>query len=180
MFPSYYAPTGLEQPKQPARTRSRLLDKARSMGLRLPLDLERLAILRGCLYYERDLPPRIPALGDIPLSNAELSIALISPEAQPSAREIRLAAALLGAPDAQASEIATLARDEACASVVRYIAECGHRFEPRNVFWSSLVHELGDVEFDPAKLPHPTRFVEMTGIDRGKIGLSTRWIRPQS
>jgi hypothetical protein len=32
---------------------------------------------------------------------------------------------------------------------------------------------------DYFKQPHPTRFVEMTGIDRGKGGLFTRWIRPR-
>ena len=37
---------------------SRLLHKARSLHLQLPLDLERLAINRGCDYYERDLGPQ--------------------------------------------------------------------------------------------------------------------------
>src|SRR2546422_10978580 len=96
---------------------SPLLAKARQLGLRLPLDLERLAIARGCDYYERDLSPRVPPLGEVPLSNAELAIALIVPSLPPTAREIRVAAAMIGAPDVQADEAAKLAVEENCADV---------------------------------------------------------------
>ena len=165
--------------EQSSASRSALLDKARRLGLSLPLDLERLALARGCYYYERDLPPRIPPLGDIPLSNAELAIALIAPDLQPSVREIRLAAALLGAVDVQADQVATLAQEERCQDVVRHIALCGHRFEPANSFLRTLLDLLPDVKIDADRLPHPTRFVEMTGIDREKVGVFTRWIRPR-
>lgn len=158
---------------------SPLLDKARRLGLLLPLDLERLAVMRGCDYYERDLGPRIPPIGEVPLSNDELAIALIVPSLHPSAREIRLAAALLGAPDVRADEVAALAVQENCADVVRHIALCGRRFEPKNCFWQTLLDLLPDVKVDTDRVPHPTRFVEMTGIDRGKIGVFTRWIRPR-
>jgi hypothetical protein len=136
------------------RPASPLLGKARRLGLEVPLDLERLAIARGCDYYDRDLGQRTPPLGDVPLSNSELAIALLSPAAAPTAREIRLAAALLGTADVGVEEIVRLATQEHCAAGVRYIAECGQRW------------------------PHPTRFIEMTGITRGKVGLVTRWIRP--
>src|SRR5438309_3602139 len=115
---------------QQSRIASRLMDKVQRLGLSLPLDLERLAVTRGCDYYERDLGPRVPPLGEVPLSNAELAIALIVPSLEPAAREIRLAAALLGAPDMAAAEVATLAVEENCAGVVRHIAACGNRFEP--------------------------------------------------
>lgn len=158
---------------------SRLLEKARRLGLELPLDLERLAVIRGCDYYERELPPRVPALGDVPLSNAELAIALLVPSLRPAAREIRLAAALLGAPDVRADQVAALAVQEHCTAVVHHIARAGQRFEPNNAFWPSLLERLPDVKVHSDGLPHPTRFVEMTGIDRGKIEVSTRWIRPR-
>jgi hypothetical protein len=158
---------------------SPLLEKAARRGLSLPLDLERLAIARGCHYYERDLPARIAPLGEVPLSNGEIAIALIVPSLHPSAREIRLAAALLGAPDVQAEELAALADKENCADVVRHIALSGHRFEPENSFWQKLLELLPNVQIDRDKFPHPTRFVEMTGIDRGKVGVFTRWIRPR-
>lgn len=165
--------------EQPRAANSSLLDKAQRLGLSLPLDLERLAVARGCDYYERDLPPKVPPLRDVPLSNAELAIALIAPALHPGAREIRLAAALLGAADVRAGEVAVLAQQENCHEVVRHIAVCGRRFEPKNSFWQTLLDLLPDVKVDADRLPHPTRFVEMTGIDRGKVGVFTRWIRPR-
>jgi len=159
---------------------SRLLHKARSLHLQLPLDLERLAINRGCDYYERDLGPRIPPLGPVPLSNAELAIALIVPSLHPDARQIRLAAALLGSPEITVDEVATLATEENCASIVGYIAACGMRFEPQNPFWRSLAELLPDIKIAADEMPHPSRFIEMTGIDRGRVGTFTRWIRPRA
>ena len=166
------------QTEQPRAIASPLLDKVRRLGLSLPLDLERLAVMRGCDYYDRDLGPRLPPLGEVPLSNTELAIALIVPSLPPAAREIRLAAALLGTRDVRADEVAALAVQENCAEVVRHIALCGRRFEPENSFWQTLLTRLPNVEADADRLPHPTRFVEMTGIDRGKVGVFTRWIRP--
>lgn len=160
------------------RTASPLLQKARRLGLSLPLDLERLAVARGCRYYERDLPPRIPPLGESPLSNGELAIALVVPSLHPSAREIRLAAALLGAADTQTEEVASLTKQEGCEEIVRHIALSGRQFEPDNPFWGELLDLLPNVQVNRDRLPHPTRFVEMTGIDRGKVGIFTRWIRP--
>src|SRR5438477_3647353 len=93
-------------PTEPGVKALPLLERSRRLGLSLPLDLERLAVLRGCNYYDRDLGPRVPPLGEVALSNAELSIALVAPSLHPTAREIRLAAALLGAPDVQANEVA--------------------------------------------------------------------------
>lgn len=166
------------QTKQSRAAGSPLLEKARRLGLTLPIDLERLAIRRGCHYYERDLGARVPPLGEVALSNAELAIALITPRLNPAAREIRLAAALLGARDGEADEVSALAVQENCADVVRHIALSGHRFEPENSFWQRLLDLLPEVNIEPDRFPHPTRFVEMTGIDRGKVGVFTRWIRP--
>ena len=167
------------QREQPRAIASPLLDKAQRLGLSLPLDLERLAVMRGCDYYGRELGSRKLPLGEVALSNTELAIALIVPALGPAAREIRLAAALLGAPEAQAEEAAALAIEENCADVVRYIAVCGGRFEPENPFWQVLLNHLPEAKMDADKWPHPTRFVEMTGIDRGKVGVVTRWIRPR-
>jgi len=167
------------QTEQPRAIASPLLDKVRRLGLTSPLDLERLAVMRGCDYYGRDLGTRQPPLGEVPLSNAELAIAIIVPPLGPAAREVRLAAALLGAPDVRADEAAALAVQENCAEIVRHIALCGRRFEPENSFWPALLARLPNVRVDADRLPHPTRFVEMTGIDRGKVGVFTRWIRPR-
>jgi hypothetical protein len=165
------------QTEQRPTTSSGLLDKAREVGLSLPQDLERLAIMRGCGYYDRDLPPRVPPLGEVAFSNGELAVALMVPSLHPSAREIRLAAAMLGAPDVDAQQVSALAVREKCVDIVGYIARCGRRFESDNIFWQNLLGLLPKVSIDTNKLPHPTRFVEMTGIDRGRIGTFTRWIR---
>jgi hypothetical protein len=167
------------QTRQPHAIGSPLLDKVRRVGLTLPHDLERLALMRGCDYYDSDLGPRIPPLGEVPLSNAELAVALIVPQLLPAAREIRLAAALLGAPDVRTDEVVALAVQEKCADIVRHIAFCGRRFEPENSFWQTLLTRLPEVDIDVSRMPHPTRYVEMKGIDRGKIGLFTQWIRPR-
>ncbi len=165
--------------EQPCDNGSRLLDKLRRLGLSLPLDLERLAVRRGCDYYEREFDARLPPLHEVPLSNSELVIALLLPSLCPSARGIRLAAAMLGAQDVQPEEVAGLAVQENCADVVRHIALCGRRFESENIFWETLLSRLPNIKIDADRFPHPSRFVEMTGIDRGKVGVFTRWIRPR-
>ena len=162
-----------------SRLSPRLLEKARRLGLQLPVDLERLAIARGCDYYERELGSRSEPLGEVLLSNAELGVALIVSSLPPSPREVRLAAALFGAPDVRADEVAVLAMQENCANVVRYIALCGQRYEPENPLWRELIARLPEASSDFDHLPHPTRFVEMTGIDRQRVGVVTRWIRPR-
>jgi hypothetical protein len=167
------------QTEQARAVASPLLEKVRRLGLSVPLDLERLAVMRGCDYYDRDFGADLPPLGGVPLSNTELAIALIVPSLHPTAREIRLAAAVLGAPDVPADEVAALAVRENCAEIVRHIALCGRRFEPGNSFWQTLLARLPNLNVDVGRLPHPTRFVEMTGIDRGKVGVFTRWIRPR-
>ncbi len=96
-------------------TRSRILSKAREVGLSVPLDLERLAMARGCGYYERDLGPLACTAEGVPLSNAELAIALLAPSPQPTARQIRLAAALLGAADESAADAQASSATSRCA-----------------------------------------------------------------
>ena len=171
--------TAVHDAQLASKPASRLLEQAARLGLQLPTDLERLAVLRGCSYYERDLGVRVPPLAEVALSNAELAVALVLPSLSPGAREIRLAAALLGTPGLEANQVVRLAREENCVAVIRYIAQCGQSFEPENQFWGDLLAELPAVPVDADQFPHPTRFVEMTGIDRGKVGVSKRWIRPQ-
>ena len=99
---------------------------------------QRLAIMRGGNYYDRELPPRVPPLAEVPLSSAELAIALVAPWLHPTARKIRLAAPLLGAPDVDAEVVAAMAVRERCMMIVRYIALCGGGFEPKNSLWQQF------------------------------------------
>jgi hypothetical protein len=63
---------------------------------------------------------------------------------------------------------------------VRYVAEAGQKFEPENRFWRELIAAL-PVTVPPKSgvMPHPTRFVAMTGFTRKGPGLVVEWQRPQ-
>jgi hypothetical protein len=64
---------------------------------------------------------------------------------------------------------------------MRYIAEAARRFEPDNVFWNQLLDALPQEHTaSQGVMPHPTRFVSMTGITRGGIRPPPIWIRPRS
>ncbi len=166
--------------------RSDLLGKVSGLGLELPDDLERIAVVRGLRYYDvRNEGDRLRRetrlrISTDRLSNAELAIAMLSPDlpAETPARlqlRQRIAAAVLSAPDVEPRNLAELAVRARCAPIVRWIALCGEEVEPENAFWRELLAALPDVE-NPERAPHPTRFVEMTGITRNHVGIQKRWI----
>lgn len=163
---------------------SPLLVKARRLGLVTPDDLEKLAIQRGCEYYNthpqnsvvRDEAPLPVSRADF--SNAELAVALLAFHQPVPLLRQRMGACMLSAPDVDAGNLATLARGEECAEIIRYIADCGHVIEPDNPFWIVLRHLLSDVTCDAGLMPHPTRFIEMTGINRRSTVVQKRWVRP--
>lgn len=161
---------------QPVASRSALLEKAKSLGLQLPDDLQRLAVARGCRYYVVE-PGPLPDAGLL-LSNAQLAVALLSPALPPRPQDIRIAAAVLSSPDVDVETLVGLSGEEGCSGIIRYIAECGRKYEPENPFWQAILAKVGDATIPPEPLPHPTRFIEMTGMIRGKVGLFTHWIRP--
>ena len=80
--------------------------------------------------------------------------------------------------DTHLHEVAALAQSEHCADLVRFIADCGHNIEPDVAFWKSLQLALAGVTYDATTMPHPTRFIEMTGINRGSTAIQKRWVRP--
>jgi hypothetical protein len=163
---------------------SPLLIKARRLGLHTPEDLEWLAIHRGCEYYNTN--PASFILQEQPLvranrsefSNAELAVALLSPSAAGSLLRQRMGACMLSAPDVEAAAVAKLAVEENCGGIIHYIANCACEVEPENLFWRELQSALSSCQYSEAEMPHPTRFIEMTGITRGKIGIQKRWLRP--
>ncbi|MFN7564976.1 MAG: hypothetical protein ACK5TH_24630 [Prosthecobacter sp.] len=163
------------------QSESRLLQKARQHGLASPEDLERLAIERGCDYYDisnrvMEQPARDAAAAASGFSNEELAVALLAQNR--SLLRTRMAAAMLACPSNKPTIVAQLSRAEGCADVVHYIADCGLRVEPANGFWHALSDALRDVTYVTDDMPHLSRFVEMTGIDRGRVGTQMRWIRP--
>ena len=158
---------------------SPLLHKAQRLGLG-PRELERLAIQRGCDYCHGGESLPFPNISRKKFSDAELAISLLNPALRYDPQTLRLGAAMLSSAENDPSILARMAKMECCESVVRYVALAGQRFEPGNSFWTKLLDLLP--ERPPPKsgvLPHPTRFVAMTGITRRGVETVTEWIRPR-
>ena len=157
---------------------SPLLRKAERLGLDAE-GLELLAIQRGCDYYDSGKPYAPLEVSTEQFSNAELAIALLHLGLRYSPQTLRLGAAMLSAEGNEPAAIARLTILERGEAVVRYIAEAGRKFEPQNPFWTELLKLL---PFTPppksSVVPHPTRFVAMTGGTRRGVGTVVEWIRP--
>ena len=86
----------------------------------------------------------------------------------------------LSSPENTPEQVARLSVMERCVPIVRYITEAGARYEPTNGFWNRLLTLLPSAS--PVKdgvLPHPTRFVVMTGFTRNGPELVVEWQRPR-
>jgi hypothetical protein len=157
---------------------SPLLRKARRLGLG-PKELEILAVQRGCRHYSSGSEPEPPLAAESEFSDEELAIALLSTALPYDPHSIRCGAAMLSAEGNHPRQLARLAVLERCVVPVRHVAEAGRRFEPENPFWKELLAALPPTL--PAKsgvLPHPTRFVAMSGFTRRGPGLLVEWQRP--
>lgn len=160
---------------------SPLLMKLRRLGLGAKRDLCTLAVQRGCRHYWQGDEPKGELVAAHDFSNEELALALLTVAAPYDPHAIRCGAAMLGAPGNEARTLARLAIWERSEAVVRYVAECGQKFEPANSFWTDLLALLPMTP--PLKdgvMPHPTRFVAMNGYERGAgKRITTEWQRPQ-
>jgi len=157
---------------------SPLLMKARRLGLGAR-ELERLAVERGCDYYDDGVPTSgsMPSTGF--LSNEELAVALLNPALRYHPQTLRLGAAMLGAAGNSPDRLAQIATEERAEQVIGHIASAGRRFEPNNPFWVELTARLPKLApLRSGVLPHPTRFVAMTGMTRRGVETVTQWIRP--
>jgi hypothetical protein len=159
---------------------SALLKKAERLGLRSPQLLEALGVARGCWHYRSpDISP-VPPISESEFGNEELAVALLSPSLPYSPHTIRVGAAMLGATGNDIEAIARLAVSEQCVEVVNYIANAALRFEPDNPFWRRLLDLLPKTPpIQEGVMPHPTRFVSMTGMTRAGMHPITIWIRPR-
>ena len=158
---------------------SALLRRLGALGFPDANSLMRLAIQRGCRYYEGMACGTVVDPGMEKISNEDLAIGLLHGGLEWSPAALRMGAAMLGARGNDPRRIARLARMERCEDVVREVARAGSRVEPANEFWSNLLGAIpprGSVP--PGVLPHWTRFVAMTGMSREGIGVRTQWIRP--
>ena len=159
---------------------SPLLHKARTLGLDAD-GLEQLARQRGCDYYHDGSPLPTSRISLEQFSNVELALALLNPALRYHPHTLRLGAAMLSAENNTPDEIAYLTQLERCEVMVSYIAKCGRKFEPENTFWISLLERLPPVPMpESSVVPHPTRFVAMTGITRRGVEIVVEWIRPSA
>jgi hypothetical protein len=157
---------------------SPLLQKARRLGLG-PDELQILAAQRGCRHYSNGSEPEQSLALERDFSNEELAIALLSTALPYDPHSIRCGAAMLGAAGNNPRRLARMAVMERCITPVRHVAEAGQRYEPENNFWKELLTALPGTPLPPSGvLPHPTRFVAMTGFTRRGPGLVVEWQRP--
>jgi hypothetical protein len=160
---------------------SLLLHRLRGRGLDTPEKLAALAESRGLDYYAGTRPAPIPSatLTAADVTTEELAIALLHPCLPWEPQRIRLAAALLAAPEVRASTVARLAIMERCAAVVREIARAGQTEEPSNSFWPSLLDLLPPGPSVPSGvLPHRSRYMAITGRARPGTIPARKWVRP--
>ncbi len=157
---------------------SPLLMKARRLGLSAR-ELEQLAVERGCTHYSGNGESPSPPVSASAFSNEELAVALLNPALAYDPHSIRCGAAMLSAPGNRPLRLARLLRMERAEQPARQIAEAGRRYEPDNPFWVDLLDALPASPVPKSGvLPHPTRYITMTGFTRSGPGLVTHWVRP--
>ena len=147
---------------------STLLRKARKAGLTTPDDLSNLTAQRGCRHYWHEGVSEGELATREQLSDEELAIALLDVALTFDPHAIRCGAAMVSAEGNSPKNLAGLAKLERSERVLRYVVECGKKYEPENAFWDELLALLP--MFAPVQdgaLPHPTRFIEMTGFIPG-------------
>ena len=141
--------------------------------------LRQLAVNRGCRYYCEPFDFPAPVVDEEQFSNEELAVSLLHPSMPYLPQNLRVGAAIASAEGNDPLHMGTLALGEGAATALGFVAECGKRYEPGNAFWTILARVLGESPVIPdGVMPHPTRFVAMTGITRKGVGLVTQWIRP--
>jgi len=154
--------------------------KARRLGLPTGEHLEALAVARGCRYYGGGNLPVTPAVPRTQLSDEELAMALLSIAQPYSPQGLRVGAAMASASQIDPQNLVWLARLERSEASLRYVAECGVRYKPQNQFWQKVLRTLPVTKPLPSGvLPHPTRFIAMTGITRRGVETVVEWIRPE-
>jgi len=172
-MPSLFRRLGTTNHVSPLRRR------LKAVGLGDATSLMRLAVQRGCRYYQDVAAGDVVDPGNEKVSNEELAIGLLHGSLEWSPDALRMGAALLGAQGNDPEKLLRLARMERAEPVVRELAKVGRSVEPTNRLWACLLEGLPDRGGIPmGVIPHPTRFLAMTGLSREGRGIRSQWIRP--
>jgi len=160
---------------------SGLLIKARRLGLVSVRELSTLGVQRGCKPYAQGDEPSDELVLRDKFSDEELTLSLLNIALPYDKRCILIGAAMLGSKGNSVDGILRLTKWERSEPVVRYVAECGHHFEPDNSFWNSLLTRLPHSVPKHGVLPEPTEFLATSSSDP-QSAVNERWVRaiPQS
>ena len=161
---------------------SPLLRRARMLGVRTLPELLAVAVSRGCRHYA--VPAGAEAVRDPgaeAISDEELVVLLLLGEHAYEPMAVRCAAQLLGGDTIDAAKLVALARKERCLRVLAYIADAGLGHDDKAPgFWRDLRERIGAVPSAPeGTLPHWTRFVALSGVQRHARRPRSVWLRPQ-
>ncbi len=159
--------------------RSLLLHRMRVAGLDSPEKLGAEAVRRGLPYYAPPGPAGPATPPAHPVSAADLAIALLHPSLPWQPQRLRLAAATLATRGLVPTEVAHLAVQERAAGIVRAIAAAAAAVEPAETFWAELLAALPETPpIPPGVLPHPSRFMAISGRARPGVTPQSVWVRP--
>ncbi len=160
---------------------SLLVRKAARYGLVDIESLIHLAVARGCKHYRNTVAPRdVHDPGREKLTDDELAILLLHGNCRYEPMAVRCAAQLLKSPWINPRRVAFLAIRERCQTPLRYIASQGRRHDLDDPLrWEKILKVLDKPSAEPpeAVLPHVSRFMMDSGIQRGKRQ-APRWLKP--
>ena len=162
---------------------SPLLRRARSLGAGTLPELLALAVARGCRHYSAATSEvaSVRDPGREALSDEELAVLLLTQEHGSDPMAIRCAAQLLSGEHIDGARLAALAIRERCTRALAHIAEAGMAHDEKApAFWRELRERLGaGVPVPEGGMPHWTRFVALSGVQRHSRRPTSVWLRPQ-
>ena len=163
--------------------RSLQLRKLERRGIRTTEELIALAVQRGCIQYQNGI--EVPTILEEELPNETLAALLLSTSRPYNPRLIRAGAQLISDRAIDLKRLVFQAAKERALLPLAYIAQCGHKIEPDNLFWNRLLRQIEANPLNrnrkpiaPGLLPHPSRFTLQMGYRSRRKYASTVWLRP--
>lgn len=132
------------------------------------------AVDRGCQYYDSNFPSvKVPLAK---FSSEELIIYLILNSHPYTPTAIRIAAMLLGSKSIDYKKLFTIAKKERTERTLSYIIECAQKHADNAL---SNLAPLVESNLTSEVLPHWSRFILLSGVDRNGQKIPSKWLVPQ-